>query len=491
MGAASMLFFLLGALLGAVVGILAMHRSWRSRAALEQRDALSMQREELSAQRLAAERELAQTAERLAARNAELEVLRQDLRAARDETGALRAAVLAGREEIARLRSEIDEARERAAVQLSFFDTARETLHNQFKTLATEVLEEKGKRLSESHRGELGLVLGPLSEKLTAFQNKVEEVYTTEGQHRFSLLQEVRRLQETNQRMSDEALNLTRALKGQSKTRGNWGEVMLEAILERSGLHKGREYEVQATLNSQDGIGRPDVVVRLPEAKHIVIDSKVSLIAYDRYYSAENDADREAALREHVQSLRRHVADLGTRNYQGHNTLNSPDFVAMFVPIEPAFNLAAGADPSLIFDAFDRKVVIVTPGTLLAMLSTVATLWRRELQNRNALEIARQAGEIHDKFVLVIESFTEAGQRLERAQESFARARDRLVDGRGSVVKRLDDLKKLGAKTNRKIPGDLLSAAGALAESDVEGDDDVPPAPLFDALESEPPIDAA
>jgi len=493
--ALSILLVVAAALLGAAIGIAVARSSWRQRAAFEQRDALSSQRQGM-------QMELIQATERLSSRSAELESVRLELRESRDEAGALRASVLAAREQIARLSSEIAETRERTAVQLSFFDNARETLHTQFKTLANEVLEEKGKRLSESHRGELGLVLGPLSERLTAFQSKVEEVYTTEGQHRFSLMQEVTKLRETNLRMSEEALNLTRALKGQSKTRGNWGEVMLEAILERSGLQKGREYDVQATLSSPDGMLRPDIVVRLPDAKHIVIDSKVSLIAYDRYYSVESDAERELALRDHVLAVRRHVQELGDKNYQGHDTLNSPDFVAMFVPIEPAFNLAAGADASLIFDAFDRKVVIVTPGTLLAMLSTVATLWRRELQNRNALEIARQAGEIHDKFVLVIEAFNDLGMRLEKAQESYTKARDRLVDGRGSVVRRLDDLKKLGAKANRSIPRDLLAAAGANLDAepdaDVEGEasseverSDAPGLPLFNSLLDEPPADAA
>jgi DNA recombination protein RmuC len=407
--------------------------------------------------------------ERLLARQREIEQLRDEQREARTATERIRDELLAAREAVARSDSAFKEASQRLTEQSSFFEQARETLNIQFRTLASEILEEKGRHLSEVHRGELGLVLGPLSERLASFQKKVEDIYVSEGEKRFSLFQEVQKLQEASVRLSEDASNLTRALKGEAKTRGNWGEVMLEAILERSGLVKGSEYQTQMTLASEDGRRRPDVVIRLPDAKHIVVDSKVSLVAYDRYYAADDDAGREVALKEHVDSVRRHVNDLGRKEYQNHDQVNSPDFVVMFVPIEPAFNLAASADANLIFDAFDKKVVIVTPGTLLAMLSTVATLWRREQQTANALEIARRAGEIHDKFVTAIEHFDKVGTALESAQETFRRARGSFSDGRGNVIKRLNDLRKLGIKTGKALPADLLAEAGV---DRVEDDDE-------------------
>ncbi len=430
--------------------------------------------------------------ERLAARDAEITQLRAELVTSKNALDTLRDDLMAARESSARLDSELKESAQRIAEQRGFFETARETLNTQFKHLASEILEEKGRHLSEQHRGELSLVLGPLSEKLATFQKKVEEVYVTEGQHRFSLFQEVQKLQAASSRLSDEALNLTRALKGESKTRGNWGEVMLEAVLERSGLVKGREYEVQMTLSGEAGRLRPDIVVRLPDNKHIVIDSKVSLVAYDRYYACESDQERAQALREHISSMRNHFTDLGKKNYQGNAGINAPDFVAMFIPIEPAFNLAAAADDALIFDAFDRKVVLVTPGTLLAMLSTVATLWRREQQSRNALDIARQAGDMYDKFADVVKAFNDVGDRLRMASDAFDLAKRRLSEGPGNVMKRLDDLKKLGAKASKDMPEDMLARAGVgadLAAPLVEPM--APPRDLFQRLEGEPPANEA
>jgi DNA recombination protein RmuC len=430
----------------------------------------SLLRSAIAEERSRALAEAVELRERVAGREREIEQVRNEQQQARLDADRIRSELMSAREALARSDAALSEAGQRLAQQTSFFEAAKETLSVQFKTLASEILEEKGRHLSEVHRGELGLVLGPLSERLATFQKKVEDIYVTEGEKRFSLFQEVQKLQESSARLSEDASNLTRALKGEAKTRGNWGEVMLEAILERSGLVKGREYQTQMTLTSEDGRRRPDVVIRLPEAKHIVVDSKVSLVAYDRYYAADDDAGRELALRDHVDSVRRHVLDLGRKDYQNHDQVNSPDFVVMFVPIEPAFNLAASADPNLIFDAFDKKVVIVTPGTLLAMLSTVATLWRREQQTTNALDIAKRAGEIHDKFVTAIEHFDKVGAALESAQETFRKARGSFSEGRGNVIKKLNDLKKRGVKTGKTLPADLLADAGVdRSEDDEEG----------------------
>ena len=481
MNAALVLQLLVAALLGAGLCYLLLAR--RHTAAI-----IAAARSAVQDAQHAMQTQVIEARERLAARDAEVLQLRLELERSKATLEQSRLDLMSAREQAARSDSELKEAALRITEQRSFFEVARDTLNTQFKTLASEILEEKGRHLSELHRGELGLVLGPLSDKLTAFQSKVEEVYVTEGQQRFNLAQEVHKLQAASTRLSDEATNLTRALKGESKTRGNWGEVMLEAVLERSGLVKGREYDVQMTLATEEGRKYPDIVVRLPDNKHIVIDSKVSLIAYDRYYAAETDAERDLALREHIASMRRHFTELGKKNYQGNDVLNTPDFVAMFVPIEPAFNLAAAADAALIFDAFDRKVVLVTPGTLLAMLSTVATLWRREQQSRNALEIARQAGDMYDKFADVVKAFNEVGERLRMASDSFETAKRRLSEGPGNVIKRLDDIKKMGAKVSKNLPDDMLAKALVSVEPPAPMASSALPQPdLLQRLEGEPP----
>lgn len=405
--------------------------------------------------------EMATYKERAQGRLTELEVLRTDLSRVAQQRDEFQLALAQAREEGVRFQTELAREREQGQEKLALLQSARESLTVQFKSLANDILEEKGKRFSEQHRVELDLLLRPLGEKIQSFEKKVEDTYLTEAKERFSLAEEVRKLQTANLQISQEALNLTRALKGNSKTRGNWGEVILERVLERSGLLKGREYDTQVTLEGADRL-RPDVVVRLPENKHIVIDSKVSLIAYDQYYSADDEVARERALAEHLLSMRRHIDDLAMKNYQGRSGLNTPDFVAMFVPIEPAYNLAAASDATLYLDAFDKKVVIVTPSTLWAMLSTVSTLWRRELQNRNALEIARRSGDLYDKFVNFVDALKEIGDKLEAARRAYDTALGRLSDGRGNLVRHAQDLKKLGAKAEKNLPSDLLARAGAL-----------------------------
>lgn len=423
------------------------------------------------AERSSANAQIATLEERCLARTAELGTARAELAAAHQAYERLRETQTEAREALVRIETELQKERTLGIEKTTFLETARAGLVDQFKALASEILEEKSQRFSIQHKTELDLLLQPLGEKLQSFEKKVHESYVSEAKERFSLAEEVRKLQAANLQISQEALNLTRALKGESKTRGNWGEVILERVLERSGLQKGREYEAQLTLQGETGKLRPDIVVRLPEDKHIVIDSKVSLIAYDRYYSAEDEIQREAALREHVLAVRRHVDDLSQKNYQRRDSLNTPDFVAMFVPIEPAFYLAAQRDDSLYLDAFEKKVVIVTPSTLLAMLSTVSTLWRRELQTRNALEIAKRSGELYDKFVGFVDALGDIGQKLSAAQDAYQVAYGRLAEGRGNLVKRVEDLKKLGARADKSLPADLL--AGAYGQDD-EGPSDAP-----------------
>ncbi len=452
-------------LVGLVTGALAVSLfSRRARLAEADRAARTARAEAMAA--------VATLEERSAAQGRAIEAQRCQLELRGTEEMKLRGELASAREALARLETELSKEREQATEKLAFLESARATLVTQFQALANEILEEKSQRFSVQHRSELDLLLKPLGEKLQAFEKTVQDTYVNEAKERFSLAEEVRKLQAANLQISQEAVNLTRALKGESKTRGNWGEVILERVLERSGLEKGREYETQFTLEGDGGAKlRPDVIVRLPDEKHIVIDSKVSLLAYDRYYSAEGDAERELALGEHIASMRSHIDALAEKNYQGRAALNTPDFVAMFVPIEPAFSLAAHGDATLYLDAFDKKVVIVTPATLLAMLSTVSTLWRRELQTQNVLEIARRSGELYDKFVLFVEALRDIGVKLGQAQESYDRALNRLSEGRGNLVRRVEDLKRLGARAEKSLPADLISELDN--ETDLPGDDPV------------------
>ncbi len=330
---------------------------------------------------------------------------------------------------------------------------ARADLSTQFRELAGEALETNRKRITEQHHGELEQILKPLGEKIVAFERKVADTHVQETAQRSMLQQEVVNLQQATARINEDAVNLTRALKGEAKTRGNWGEVVLERVLERSGLVKDREYETQFSLKGEDGgMLRPDVVIRLPDGKHIVIDAKVSLVAYDRYHAAVDDEARTHAGRQHVDAIRKHARDLGAKGYHASSELDSPDFVAMFVPIEPALGLASALDDSLFVDAWDRKVVIVTPSTLLAVLSTVRTLWQREKQTRNAIEIAERAGGLHDQFVLLLESLDGIGTHLDKATRAFDAARSRLKTGRGSVVTRVEQIREMGAKAKKQLP---------------------------------------
>jgi DNA recombination protein RmuC len=272
-------------------------------------------------------------------------------------------------------------------------------------------------------------------------------------------------LQAATLQINEDAKNLTQALKGESKTRGNWGEVVLERVLERSGLVKGSEYHTQHTMRDDDGdIARPDVVILLPDNKHLIIDSKVSLVAYDRYYAAADEAARAAAGREHVDAMRRHIKSLREKNYQSGKDIDSPDFVVMFVPIEPAFVLASSIAPELFLEAWDRKVVIVTPSNLLAMLMTVRTLWQRDKQTRNAIEIAAHAGRMHEDLVRLIEGLGKLGHKLREAQNALDDIDHRLVSGPRNLVGKIDKLREMGVRTRKQLPPDLLARAGEEGE---------------------------
>ncbi len=385
------------------------------------------------------------------------------------------AALSALREENGRLQERLEGESKSASEKLQLLQDARKQLESEFNNLANRIFEEKSERFLKTNKDTLQATLDPLRTQLKDFRSKVEDVYDKETRDRLSLKHELNTLKELNQRMSEDAINLTRALKGDKKAQGNWGEIVLERVLEESGLRRGHEYETQFSATSGDGQRRqPDVVVRLPEGRDIVIDSKVSLVAYDRYVACEDDAEKKLALAEHVQAVKQHIDGLSLKEYEQLEAINSLDFVLLFIPIESAFMAAFDSDPSMFARAYDKQIIVVSPTTLLATLRTVQTLWRYEHQNRNAEKIAAQAGAIHDQFALVLESLEDVGRHIDRAHESWDKTRARLSTGRGNLVKRVQDLEKLGARTKRTLP------AGMVADSDEDssGDPELPgPAP--------------
>ncbi len=329
----------------------------------------------------------------------------------------------------------------------------QEQLKVQFENLANKILDEKAEKFTKQNRENLDQLLNPLGLKLEEFKKKVEETYDDENRQRATLKEQIKQMADLNQKMSEDAKNLTKALKGDSKAQGNWGEVILERILERSGLSKGREYEVQQSATTEEGRRlQPDVVVHLPDEKYLIIDSKVSLTAYERFASSEDDTEAGAAIKQHVASLRAHVKGLSAKNYQQIHGDRSPDFVLLFVPIEPAFGIALQSDPNLYYEAFDRNIVIVSPSTLLATLATIDSVWKQEYQNKNALEIAERGGALYDKFALFVESLDEVGKRIEQTKKSYDEAKSRLSIGAGNVVRQVEMLKELGAKASKKLP---------------------------------------
>lgn len=336
-----------------------------------------------------------------------------------------------------------------------------EELQKQFQTefenIANKLLEDKSKKFTEQNKTQLDDLLKPLKEKISEFQGKVEQVNKESIDRNAALIQQIRGLKDLNEQMSKEAINLTKALKGDSKARGNWGEIILESILEKSGLVKDREYKVQESMTAADGRRlQPDVVVHLPENKHIVIDSKVALVAYEKFVSAEDETLQEKAAKEHVAAVRNHIRDLSQKNYQQLYDTGSLDFVLLFIPVEPAFAIACQWDSSLFEDAFEKNIVIVSPSTLLATLRTIASIWRHEYQNQNVLEIARLGGVIYDKIHDSLDELIKVGDSLDSTKKTYESALKRLTSGSGNVVKTAEKMKALGAKAGKQIPRKLI-----------------------------------
>jgi DNA recombination protein RmuC len=388
------------------------------------------------------------------------------------ENGELRARLAAQ-------ESAMAESRRAAQEKLELLQQARTQLTQEFQALAGRIFDEKSERFAKQSQGALEGTLNPLKEQLNQFRQRVETVYDSENKDRSQLRAELSQLKELNRRMSEEALNLTRALKGENKTAGNWGEVILERVLEESGLRKGHEYDTQFAARDDSGRRRhPDVVVRLPDNKDIIIDAKVSLVDYERYCSAAEEGERGIAIRAHVASLRAHIEGLSVKEYESLDGIRSLDFVLIFVPIEAAFLAAFEHDPALFRLAYDRNIIVVSPTTLLATLRTVQTIWRYERQNANAEAIAGRAGRLHDQFALVLESLQELGRQLERSRDAYDKTVDRFSRGRGNLVRQVDDLARLGARTKRRLPAafadDSEGDEAALPAADDEPDTESP-----------------
>ena len=365
-----------------------------------------------------------------------------NLRAERDQ--ALQNAV--------RLEAELDSERKQGLGRIESLNEAKEALTNQFKNLANEILEDKSKRFTEQNAASLDALLKPLQTKLTEFKEQVSTSYGNEARERFALKSEIERLANLNLRMSDETRSLTQALKGDSKVQGNWGELVLESILESSGLRKGEEYLVQDSHTQSDGSRlQPDVVIKLPEGKSLVVDSKVSITAYARHAETTDPIVAEEELVAHIQSLRQHIQGLSGKNYSSLYGVGSVDFVLMFVPIEPAFLLALKTAPNLYQEALAKNIVLVCPSTLMATLRTVAHLWRQDQQNHNALEIAKQCGNLYDKFVGFVEDLEKLGQRLDQAQTSYHDAFNKLKSGKGNLIRSAEKVRELGIKPSKNL----------------------------------------
>jgi len=428
-----MLFLLLGLALGAAVGyFIALNKK---RAGEQDLQGIQLEKARLEQSAISLESRKAELEKRLA----EIDHTNQNL---------LR--------ENATLKSEGMGLKQRMEEQKGELEKINERMTLQFKNLANEILEEKTKKFTDQNKTNMGELLNPLREKLGEFEKKVEESNKENVRMNSSLGEQLKNLKELNQQITKEAENLTRALKGDTKAQGNWGEYILESILERSGLVKGQEFIVQESTTTEGGRLRPDVVIKLPDNKNIVIDSKVSLVAYEQAINAETEEERSLNLKMHVQSIKNHIKQLSAKDYQKLYGVEGLDFVLMFIPIEPAFSTALQAESDLFNQAYEKQIVLVSPSTLLATLRTVANIWRYEYQNRNVLEIAKQAGDMYDKFVNFSEDLIKLGQQMDTSKKTYSDAMNKLVDGNGNLVRRAEKLKSLGAKTSKQMNDKLL-----------------------------------
>jgi DNA recombination protein RmuC len=386
--------------------------------------------------------------------------LDQDITTLRETLAKREGEVASLNRDKASLETQLEGDRTRYEEQLQLLRQARESLTQEFENLANRIFDAKQEKFSQQSKQALNTTIDPLRQEITDFRKKVEDAYDKENAERNKLMGQVTELQKQAQRVGEDAVQLANALKGDSKFQGNWGEIVLERILEESGLAKGREYETQVSLKDDEGRRRnPDVIIHLPDRRDIVVDAKVSLTDYERYCRAEEPADKVLYLKQHVSSIRNHISGLSRKAYEQLEGVNTLDFVLIFVPIEPAFMLALENDQNLFRDAYDKGIILVSPSTLLATLRTIHNIWRYEDQNRNAEKIASEAGKLYDQLVLVVESLDELGRHIDKSQDAWQQTRKRLVDGRGNLVKKFEEIKKLGARTKRQLPENLTNEA--------------------------------
>ena len=428
-----LLYAAIGLIIGLLGGWLFANKHYLTRFAGEREHTLGLDKEKSI------------LAEKLNLLGAEKEKLESQLAAERKITGGLNI-------ELARVESEYKGLQEKLDTQKAELEQIQKKFTTEFENIAHKILRENSAEFTQTNQRNIGEILNPLKEKIEKFEKKVEDTYEKGLKDQTNLQAEIRNLHELNTRISQEANNLTKALKADTKKMGNWGELILERILEQTGLVKGQEYYTQYTDRTEDGsLIRPDVVVVLPEKKHIVIDSKVSLLAYDAYVNADDEPDRERWIKAHVDSIREHVKGLSDKNYQGAQNLDSPDFVLLFMPLESAFSLAIQKDPELFNLAWQRKIVIVSPTTLLATLKTIESIWKHEKQTQNALEIARQGASLYDKFYSFITDLEKIGNQIDSLRGTYDEAHKKLATGRGNLIRQAEKLKLLGVKTEKSL----------------------------------------
>ncbi len=366
----------------------------------------------------------------------------------------------------------LDKERRNASEKLELLEKNRDALKQEFENLANRIFDQKSERFSQQSKTSLDSLLNPFRDQLQDFRKRVEDVYTTETRDRQALRSEIKSLQELNRQITEEAANLTRALKGDKKIQGNWGELILERVLERSGLRKGVEYETQGSYRDEDNqLLRPDVIVHLPDQRNLVIDSKVSLVAYQQWVTADQEEERAAALKQHVEAVRNHIRTLSEKDYSQLNGLHSPDFVLLFMPIEPAFVAAFQQDENLFAEAFERKIIVVTPTTLLATLRTIENIWRYERQSQNARRIADRAGAVYDKLRVFVEAMEKLGSQLHTAQGTYDNAMNTLTRGRGNLISQANRFVELGVRVKKELPKSIVDQAEVDSEdADEPGD---------------------
>jgi len=356
--------------------------------------------------------------------------------------------------------SDLKNLQEKLTENKSEIEKIQEKFTKEFENLANKILEEKSTKFTEQNRENIKNILNPLQEKIKGFEDKVEKTHKESIDYHSALRQQILGLKELNQQMSKETVNLTKALKGDNKTQGNWGELVLERVLEKSGLEKDREYFVQQSFTNDDGKRvLPDVVIHLPDNKKMIVDSKVSLTAYEQFINSEDEIAKVQFLKEHINSLKRHVDQLSEKKYEDIYKIESPDFVLLFIPIEPAFAIAINSENNLYNKAFEKNIVIVTPSTLLATLRTIDTMWNNEKQQKNAIEIARQAGSLYDKFHGLLNDLIGVGKKIDASKSDYNAAMNKLFEGKGNLITSVEKLKKMGAKAKKLLPENIIKRA--------------------------------